>query len=82
MRTQQTIGTYHYRKKDEIEKLQKKALKERFSLNKDNSYENINNQQKSKNLNNDANLVTSKVIFRGRIMNLDENKEQRILANK
>lgn len=78
----EVIGAYHYRKKDEIEKLQKKALKERFSKNKSGSYENTNNQLLSGNLNEAVSLATSKVMFRGRIMNLDDNREQRLLANK
>lgn len=74
----EVIGSYHYRKKDEIKKLQEKSLRERFSKMRNSTYEALDNKQTDKSLD----LVNSKVMFRGRIMNLDENREQKILANK
>lgn len=72
----EVIDSYHHRKKDEVEKIQRKTLKERFP--KDKPYKDIENQKSNK----DITLPSSKVIFRGRIINLDDDTEKRILANK
>lgn len=76
------FNSYHYRKKEEVEKLQKKSLKERFSKNKIGSYEEYGNGKTNEVSKENILLVSSKVMFKGRITNLDADREKRILSNK
>lgn len=78
----EVIGTYHHRNKNEIEKLQRKAMSKSFYNNETNAYERLNNQHAINHIHSDVSLSSSKVMFRGRIINLEENKEKRILENK
>lgn len=76
------INSYLYSKEDEKEKMQKRVLRERFTTN---NYQYIVSETKVDKIeekDNKVELPKSKVIFRGRIMNLDEKREQRLLANK
>lgn len=77
----EVIDSYHYRKKEEIEKLQKISLNDKLSINNDNSNLKKSIEKFSKN-SNELNLKSSKVMFRGRLVNLDSDKEERILENK
>lgn len=74
----EVIDSYHHRKKNKIEEIQRNTTNERFSKNKYGSYEKIESKNEIKK--NDP--INSKVIFRGRIMNIDENREKKILSNK
>lgn len=74
----EVIQNYHHRQKDKIEELEIGMSKERFF--RENNI--IDEKVKSKSELQRNKPINSKIIFRGRIMNLDKNREERILSNK
>lgn len=70
----EVIASYHHSQKDKVERTQRSMINERFTKNNSGLYE--KNELKKNN------PINSKVVFRGRIMNVDENREKRILSNK
>lgn len=75
--------SYFYRREDKGKIIQRKSLKNRFEVNKKGVIEKCTKEEseydKAKEVNSFPNF---KVMFRGRIMNLEEGKEKRLLANK
>lgn len=77
------IDSYFHSKEDKRKKLQEKILKEKFKAGRNRKYEIIGDKEtKIDNSSNEDNVPKSKLIFRGRIMNLDKNREERLLLNK
>lgn len=75
--------SYFYRREDKGEMIQRKCLENRFEVNN----RGIIEKSKSEEIQSDKitkvdSLPNFKVMFRGRIMNLEEEREKRLLANK
>lgn len=77
------MDSYFHSKEDERKKLHEKILKEKFKADRHRKYKIIEDAETEiDNSNNEDSVPKSKLIFRGRIMNLDANREARLLLNK
>ncbi|WP_195250917.1 phage integrase SAM-like domain-containing protein [Romboutsia sp. 1001713B170207_170306_H8] len=77
--------SYYHSNTDKSKKTQAKNLKERYYREYTGDYTRLDTKSNTSINNltlNESNIASKKVVFRGRIMNLDEKKEKWILSNK